>query len=95
MTDSDSAPRKKRPKRYKTNAQHLAGVRSLIKAAGRRASRGDPEDLTALVTLKDTLDDAILTAVRGLRGDGFTWESIGRATGTTRQAAIMKWAHKV
>lgn len=77
--------------RYTETHDYLTMVRRMIRAAGRRVSHADPEDLAELVALKDDLDAAIITAVAGLRADGITWESIGRATGTSRQAAIMKW----
>lgn len=70
---------------------YLGMVRRVVKAAGRRVSHADPEDLAELIAIRADLDDAIQAAVNGLRADGFTWESIGTATGTTRQAALMKW----
>jgi hypothetical protein len=71
--------------------QYLDFVRRVIKAAGRRVSLTDPEDLAKLITIRAELDEAIQAAVDGLRADGFTWKSIGEATGTTGQAANMKW----
>lgn len=73
-------------------ADYLAMVRRIIRAAGRRVGSADPEDLTELVALRHDLDAAIEQAVSQLRSSGITWQSIGDATGTTRQAAIMKWA---
>jgi len=67
-------------------------VERMIRAAGRRVGRADAEDLGQLVALRFVLEKAIVDAVVELRDDGITWESIGEATGTTRQAAIMKWA---
>lgn len=64
----------------------------MIAAAGRRAAAGDPEELTRLRALVDQVAAALSVAVAGLRSNGHTWSSIGEATGTTRQAAIMKWA---
>lgn len=68
----------------------IGGVRRLIRACGRRVADGDPDDLARLVALRSELDVAIQTAVTGLRRD-WTWDRIGEATGTTRQAALMKW----
>lgn len=82
-------------KRYTDTHKFIVMVRRMIRTAGRRVGHEDPEHLTELVSLSQTLDEAIVTAVAGLRHDGFTWESLGKATGTTRQAAIMKWAHRV
>jgi hypothetical protein len=64
----------------------------MVAAAGRRVSEADAEDLAELISIRNDLDRAIQAAVDGLREDGYTWESIGQATGTTRQAALMKWA---
>jgi hypothetical protein len=63
----------------------------MIRASGPRVGWEDPESLQSLVSLHQELDDAILVAVAGQRATGITWESIGEATGTTRQAAIQKW----
>lgn len=70
-------------------------VARIIVAAGKRAADANVEELAALIDLRQELDQAILLAVAGLRKSGATWEDIGSASGTTRQAAIMKWAQKV
>jgi hypothetical protein len=90
---STSARRRSRPP-VDTSA-YLLMVARIVAAAGQRVSDGDPEDLAALISLRAALDDAIIDAVRGLRDAGTTWEDIGAATGTTRQAAIMKWGPKL
>jgi hypothetical protein len=41
--------------------------------------------------LRTGLEVATQAAVDGLRASGYTWQSIGEATGTSRQAALMKW----
>lgn len=63
----------------------------MLTAAGRRVGDADPEDLTALLELRELVDVAILEAIRGLRNSGSTWQEIGDAVGTTRQAAIMRY----
>lgn len=67
----------------------------IVAAAGRRVAQADAEDLTQLLALRDQVDEAIVGAVRGLRAAGTTWEDIGTAAGTTRQAAIMRWNPKL
>lgn len=79
-------------KRAVETSDYLRMVERMIRAAGRRVGRADAEDLGQLVALRFVLEKAIVDAVVELRDDGITWESIGEATGTTRQAAIMKWA---
>jgi len=78
-------------RRYTTTQEYLKMLRRMVRDAGRRVGRADPEDLAELVAIRGDLDAAIRAAVDGLRADGFTWASIGEATGTTRQAALMKW----
>jgi hypothetical protein len=80
-------------KREVSITDYLAMVERMIRAAGRRVAWADPEDLSELIGLKFVLQEAIDEAVIGLRATGITWGSIGVATGTSRQAAIMKWAH--
>lgn len=73
---------------------YLKYLRRIVRAAGRRVSEADPEDLRALIEIRHDLDEAIQLAVDGLRESGITWQSIGEATGTTRQAALMKWGRR-
>jgi hypothetical protein len=85
----------RRPKRSVETSAYLAFVARVLSAAGPRVGEADPQDLRDLVRLRELIDEAILEAVRGLRDSGCTWEEIGTATGTTRQAAIMKWTHRL
>jgi hypothetical protein len=62
----------------------------MIRSAGRRVGECDPEELALLLALHDEIDRAVEHAVAGLRVN-FTWAAIGEATGTTGQAANMKW----
>lgn len=71
----------------------LLMVARLVWAGGNRVADGNVEDLAALGHLRDAVDVAMQTAVDGLRATGVTWDEIGAATGTTRQAAIKKWNH--
>lgn len=82
----------RRPRPPYETPEFLACIRRMIRAAGRRVGEGDPEELAELVNIRAELDEAIASSVVGLRREGFTWQSIGEATGTTRQAAIGKWA---
>lgn len=62
-----------------------------IRAAGRRAGEGDEFELAELVSLHVVLDEAVATAVAGQRTYGKSWAHIGRAVGTTREAAWQRW----
>jgi hypothetical protein len=61
-----------------------------IRAHGLRVADADPEDLAALVDLHRQVDEAIATAVAGLRRR-HSWAQIARGLGTSRQAAAKRW----
>jgi hypothetical protein len=77
--------------RYREIPDYIAFMRRIIRAGGDRLAQADAEDLGALIDLRQELDVAIATAVTGLRSSGATWQDIGDATGTSRQAAFQKW----
>ncbi len=87
-------PRRRR-QRYREPGEFFAALARLIRAAGNRAADSDPEDLKVLMGLRTSLDEAIVAAVAGVRASGATWEEIGALTGTTRQAAHLRWAARV
>jgi hypothetical protein len=89
-----SRPRRRRSREIDT-PEYLLMLSRILRSAGSRVADADAEDLAALIGLREQLDNAIVAAVRGLRASGTTWEDIGAATGTTRQAAIMKWSKRV
>jgi hypothetical protein len=91
--DPPSQPRTNptKTKRYTTTADYLSMMRRMMAAAGRRVGEADAAELAELIAIRDEMNAVIQRAVDGLRADGYTWESIGAATGTTRQAALMKW----
>ena len=75
--------------------QYIRMTARIVAGAGRRVADADPEELRQLLALRDAVDQAVLAAVTGLRHSGATWQDIGDAIGTTRQAALMRWAKKV
>jgi hypothetical protein len=89
-----SMPTRRRRKTVDTN-EYLGMLARLIVNGGSRVAEADPEQLRQLLELRGVLDEAILEAVRGLREAEVTWEDIGAAAGTTRQAAIMRWNPKL
>jgi len=89
-----TAPARRRRRTIDTDS-YLVAVARLVTNGGRRVADGNVEDLAQLLELRNRLDEAILTAVAGLRDTGVTWQEIGDTIGTTRQAAIMRWAAKV
>lgn len=80
--------------RTRTATDITACAARMIRAAGTRCATEDPDQLAELVALADVLSAAIQTAVDGQRAAGITWQWIGEATGTTKQAAIQKWANR-
>lgn len=80
-----------KPKRYRETLDYLKTVHRMVVAAGKRVSQGDPAELARLCLIKDDVDYAINLSIDGLRASGATWDDIGLATGTTRQAAHQKW----
>lgn len=71
--------------------EYLKMARRIIRAAARRVAEGDEPELTDLVTLRATIEQAIVDAVAGQRENGKTWAQIGLGLGTTKQAAIMRY----
>jgi hypothetical protein len=73
------------------NDAYLVLVARVITAAGKRVATGDVEALPDLAQLPTDLDAALITAVTGLRGFGYSWEQIASRLGVTRQAAQQRW----
>ena len=73
------------------HSEYFGMVSRVLRAAGRRAGRADPEDLAELVALREDLDLAVDMAVAGLRDTGYSWAQIGAALGITRQSAQERW----
>lgn len=84
-----------RPKVERETFEYAAMMRRMIRAHGRRVAHADPEDLAELIALHDELDAAIADAVAGQRNTyGRSWADIARGTGTTRQAAQMRYGRE-
>lgn len=80
------------------NGDYAAALVRQIAAYGRRVGDGDPEDLTTALGVLEALEEAIAGAVNGLRAQGWSWATIGRAAsdsdnpdGLTRQGAEQRW----
>jgi len=66
-------------------------TKRIIAAHGKRVATGDVEALADLTALSADLDNAIVTAVIGLRRFGYSWAEIGTRLGITRQAAQQRF----
>jgi hypothetical protein len=75
--------------------EYVAFVRRILRALERRVATADIEDLTQLVELRADMDKHIEGVVRTLRHADVpaSWADIGRAFGTSRQAAQERFAH--
>ena len=76
----------RRPRHERTTEDYFAGIRRMIRAAGRRAAE-DENGLTFLVEMKEELEKAIRLAVAASREDGYSWAEIARVLGVKPQSA--------
>ncbi len=95
-TQHRAIPQRKREREVRRrdeveNDTYLVFVARVIKAAGKRIAQGDVDSLPDLAALTQDLDTALITAVRGLREFGYSWEQIASRLGVTRQAAQQRW----
>ncbi len=83
---------KKRSPRPIDNVKFAMAVARMIRALGKRVGGADMEDLQELLELQDVLDEVTAEAVNKVRENGgYSWATIGRAAGMTKQGAQQKW----
>lgn len=64
----------------------------MIRAAGRRTGEvGDEPELAKLAGLQAKVDEALQTAVDGMRDRGMSWAYVAMGLGITRQAAQQRF----
>jgi len=85
----------RRRTRERETGEWLQMLRRMIAAGGRRVADADEVELGVLLGMRHDLDNAIAEAVKGQRRRGVSWAYIASASGTTRQAAQMRWGRKV
>ena len=73
------------------NDEYAAFTRRILRAYARRVAAGDIEAITDMAALSEHIDDAIATAITGLRAFGYSWADIGQRLGISRQAAQQRW----
>jgi hypothetical protein len=78
-------------RRVVENDEYAAFVRRVLRACARRVAAGDIEAITCMAALADELDEALRSAVAGLRSNGYSWAEIGARLNVTRQAAQQRW----
>jgi hypothetical protein len=87
---------RKRARRYVETKEFGAMVSRMIRAYGNRVKDADLEDLRDMTAMQDTLDQVIEATVHHMREhQEFTWQAIGDAVGTTRQAAQQRYGSPV
>ena len=82
-----------KPRRVIETPDYAAFTRRILRACARRVADGDIEGLACLMALRSELEDAIATAVRGLRSEAwsYSWAQVAAVLGTTRQAAQQRY----
>jgi hypothetical protein len=73
------------------NTDYAAFATRVIRAHARRVTEGDIDALPDLTNLSTEVEEAIRTAITGLRTHGYSWTDIATRLGTTRQAAQQRW----
>lgn len=76
-----------------------AFVRRTMRAMVRRAEAGDLEVISALQSIRDAVDAAMVDAATGLRtpdqfGHAYSWTDIGRELSITRQTAQQRFGQR-
>lgn len=71
----------------------VAFARRVMRSAGARVADGELDELKDLADLRGELDEALATAVAGLRGEphAYSWQAIADVLGVSKQAAMKRW----
>ncbi len=85
---------RKRPKRVRSAAEFDAFTRRILRAYAARVADGDIEALRSMASLTQEVDAVVTLAVLGLRRFHYSWEAIGDALGTSRQAAQQRYGDR-
>jgi DNA-directed RNA polymerase specialized sigma24 family protein len=81
----------RRRSRVTENDEYAAFARRVLRAWARRVAAGDVDAIADMAAAACELDDAMRTAVTGLRGKGYSWAEIAARLHVTRQAAQQRW----
>ena len=75
------------------NTEFGAFSRRIIRAYSRRIADGDLDGLADLVALRDAVDDAIDSAVTGLRAEphAHSWRAIAQRLGVSKPSVVKRW----
>jgi hypothetical protein len=82
------------PKHDREIPEYAAMLLRMVKAYGRRVATGDEVDLCTMLIIRGSFDEAVQTAVDGMRASGHSWAYIAKGAGMTRQAAQQRWGRE-
>ncbi len=85
----------RRRRRERDTMDFIKAAERFIRAAGERVAEADEFELAELVALREPLEAAIRTAIRGQRRYGRSWAHIGAALGISRQAAQQTYGERL
>lgn len=80
-----------RPTKWVDTPEYVRFVRRVLQAMRQRRAQFEPEHLGELSTLARELSAVIADVVISCREAGYTWDDIGAAVGTSKQAAQQRW----
>ena len=78
-------------KRVRAEDEAAKAAARFMRAQGRKAAAGDPDDLLPLIALRAQLEAAITAGTEGLLEQGRSFTEIGDALGISRQAARQRF----
>jgi hypothetical protein len=84
-----------RPRKVVENKDFAAFASRVVRAYARRVVDGDVEALPDLLAFSREVDEAVLQAVRGLRGFGYQWGEIAQRLGVSKDAVVARWAKPI
>jgi hypothetical protein len=80
-----------RARKVVENKDFAAFASRVLRAYGRRVAAGDVEALPDPLAFSREVEDAIIFAVRGLRGFGYHWVEIAQRLGVSKDAVVARW----
>lgn len=79
--------------RERETMEYAATMRRMLDGWIKRLEDADVEDVAELVAFAPEVNDALGAVVLAMREAGRPWAEVGRAFGTTRQAARQRWGY--
>jgi hypothetical protein len=84
------------PRPERETPEYAAMLRRMIRAYEARLAHSNPDDLREALSLCLYLENGVGHAIRAMREHyDYSWQTIGNAIGTTRQAAFQRFGAQV